>query len=80
MTGDGRIHQSDPIGIVGGTNTYAFVGGDPISFVDEFGLQASLGLGNQWNPGGNRGTASRDYTTLLEKRLSEVDGGSEGAF
>ena len=54
----GRYLESDPVGLSAGLNTYGYVGGDPLGFIDPTGENSiALGAGIGFSVGGPGGAA-----------------------
>ena len=65
----GRFISQDPIGMLGGTNLYAYVGNDPVNWVDPLGLYSFGDFWEDWSA-----------TADIRSNVSFWDAYSESAF
>ena len=74
--GTGRYVQSDPIGLAGGLNTYGYVGGNPVMYIDSTGELAFIPIAI-WGAQAALG-AYQGYKASQEFRKKQCDNPSPG--
>jgi RHS repeat-associated protein len=77
----GRYVQSDPIGVAGGMNTYAYVGGNPLGGYDRFGRNAATLAWGGAELGAEVGTAIfPGVGTVVGGTIGAIAGGAIGWY